>query len=99
MDEPSIIHVNIVDYASALAQAKDRQLKGRPFVIAAERASRRIVLSPSQQARKEGISRGMSVLQAQRIVPSLIVLAPDAKLITQANDALQGIVDHYSPST
>ncbi|MCK9524279.1 MAG: DNA polymerase, partial [Proteobacteria bacterium] len=99
MDEPSIIHVNIVDYASALAQAKDTQLKGRPFVIAAEQASRRIVLSPSQQARKEGISRGMSVLQAQRIVPSLIVLAPDAKLITQANAALQGIVDHYSPST
>lgn len=40
MGEAPIIHVNIVDYPAAVAQAHDPSLAGRPFVIAADRGPR-----------------------------------------------------------
>ncbi len=36
MGEAAIIHVNIVDYPAAIAQAHDPSLARRPFVVAAE---------------------------------------------------------------
>jgi len=98
MGEASIIHVNIVDYPAAVAQAHDPTLAGRPFVIAADRGSRRIVLSPSQTARAEGITRGMSLAAARSHIPSLTVLSGDSRLLSRADAELQRIIDSYSPT-
>lgn len=98
MGEASIIHINIIDYPAAIAQAHDPSLARRPFVIAAERGERAIVLSPSQQARTEGIVRGMSLASARRQLPSLTVLAPDPRLTDRADQGLQKIIDAYSPT-
>ena len=98
MGEAPIIHVNIVDYPAAVAQAHDPTLSGRPFVIAAARGQRRIVLSPSQAARREGITRGMSLASAQSRIPSLTVLNGDVRLLSQADAELGRIIDTYSPT-
>ena len=98
MGEAAIIHVNIVDYPAAIAQAHDPSLARRPFVVAAESGTRRIVLSPSQLARSEGIERGMSLASAQRQLPSLTVLSLDPRLIARTDEALSQIIDTYSPT-
>lgn len=97
MGEAAIIHVNIVDYPAAIAQAHNPSLGRSPFVIAADRGSRRIVLSPSQLARAEGIERGMSLVSARRQSPSLTALTLDPRLIARADAALAQIIDAYSP--
>lgn len=98
MGEAPIIHVNIVDYPAAVAQAHDPSLAGRPFVIAADRGPRRIVLSPSQVARTEGITCGMSLRAAEDRLPSLTVLSADDRLISRADSELTRIIDSYSPT-
>lgn len=98
MGEAPIIHVNIVDYPAAVAQAHDPTLAGRPFVIAADRGARRIVLSPSQSARTAGITRGMILRAAQSRLPSLTVLSADDRLLSQADSELKRIIDSYSPT-
>lgn len=98
MGEAAIIHVNIVDYPAAIAQAHDPSLAHRPFVVAAESGARRIVLSPSQLARAEGIERGMSLASAQHQLSSLTVLSLPPRLIARADEALSKIMDTYSPT-
>ncbi|HZJ88745.1 MAG TPA: DNA polymerase, partial [Sphaerochaeta sp.] len=98
MDESAIIHVNIIDYAATLAQARDRSLAKSPFVIAMPHTRTPVVLSPSRLARSEGISRGMSVAHAQRRVPQLTVLHPDPHLIADADRTLSSVINSYSPA-
>ncbi len=98
MAESAIIHVNIIDYAAALAQARDRTLSRYPFVIAMQHTRTPVVLCPSRLARKEGIERGMSVATAQRQVPNLRILDPDSRLISQADQVLSSLITPYSPA-
>jgi DNA polymerase-4 len=98
MGESAIIHVNIIDYGAAVAQAADSSLRGIPFVITAQRGNRRIVLTPSQIARNEGIERGMPLTLAQRRLPGLRILHPDPALMDRADTALRRIIDTYSPT-
>jgi len=67
--EASIVHINITDFAAAVAIAKQPRLANRPFAIALEGSARRVVITASRKAWEEGIRAGMPVSTAQRMLP------------------------------
>lgn len=97
MKTREILHLTIPAYAVAVARVVDRSLVGRPVAIAPGMSERTLVSSLSAEARQEGVFCGMSVRQARRLCPALIVLPPDAQLLSRANRALKQVVDSYSP--
>lgn len=98
LDQSHIIHINVTDFAVAVATCKNSSLTDRPFVIAKEGSSRPIVISVSQRAREEGIWSGMSLAKAIRMVPSLAVIRPDASACAQADAELTKIASAYAPA-
>lgn len=95
--ESSIVHVNITDFAAAVAIAKEPRLANRPFAIALEGSARRVVITVSRKAWEEGIRVGMPVNAAQRLLPSLEVLPVDTKTTAKADEAIASLVASYSP--
>ena len=95
--EASIVHVNITDFAAAVAIAKQPRLATRPFAIALEGSARRVVITASRKAWEEGIRAGMPVSTAQRMLPALEVLPPDTQSAAKADSAIASLVASYSP--
>lgn len=95
--EASIVHINITDFAAAVAIAKQPRLASRPFAIALEGSARRVIITASRKAWEEGIRVGMPVSTAQRMLPSLEVLPPDLQSAAKADSAIASLVASYSP--
>lgn len=95
--EASIVHVNITDFAAAVAIAKQPRLATRPFAIALEGSARRVVITASRKAWEEGIRAGMPVSTAKRMLPALEVLPPDTQSAAKADSAIASLVASYSP--
>ncbi len=93
----SIVHINITDFAAAVAIAKQPRLAGRPFAIALEGSARNVIITTSRKAWQEGIRVGMPVNTAQRMLPDLEVLPPDTQSAAKADSAIASLVASYSP--
>ena len=98
MPQSSIVHLNITDFAAAIAIAKDRSLADVPFVVAKAGAARAIVLAVSNKAREEGIYSGLPLTHAQRMVKNLKVLSPDPRAYTIAHRSMEEIASTYTPT-
>jgi DNA polymerase-4 len=97
-DKADIVHINVTNFAAAVAIAKEPSLADTPFVMAREGSSRQVVIAPSRRAMEEGIHAGMPVATALRIDPALKVVSPDMKATAQAEAMLCGIASRFSPT-
>ncbi len=97
MKQRDILHLAIPAYAVAIARVVDTSLRERPVAIAPGTSQRALLHCISTEAAGDGIIAGMSVRQARRLCPALIVLPPDPRLRVRANRALHGLVANYSP--
>jgi len=97
-EHASIIHINVTDFAAAVAVAKQPSLSDVAFAIAREGSSRRVVITASRRAFAEGIRPGMSVNNAVRLLPSLVLVSPDAPSCAKADAAIAEIAQQYSPT-
>jgi DNA polymerase IV len=95
--QSSIVHLNVIDFAAAVAIAKDRCLAETAFVVAKENTARPIVLAVSRRAWSEGITPGMPLSMAQRLLRNVQVLLPDPTACTAANKLMEKIVARYTP--
>jgi len=93
----TILHVNAVGLMAAIEEARDRDLRSRPFVVAREGALRSIVLDLSPEAHREGIRRGMMLSIAQRRLPGLVVKRPQPELYRKADEEMWRIGMSFSP--
>ncbi len=84
----TILHVNMVGILAAVEEGLDRDLKGRPFVVAMAQAARSCVLDLSPCAYREGLRAGMPLTLARNLVPGLSVRAPNLKLCQMADEIL-----------
>lgn len=94
----SIIHINVTDFAAAVAVAKNPSLADTPFVVAMEGSARTVVLTPSRRAWEEGVRTGMPLRLAKQRIPSLQVLPWDRQSTAKADAAITTIAQAYSPS-
>ena len=95
--ERSIVHLNIVGFKAAIAAAKDKSLRGRPYVIAGATGGRSLALDCSPEAIREGITPGMALAVAERRVKDLTVLPPDIPAYEAMNKELERAAALYAP--
>jgi DNA polymerase-4 len=103
MRERAVVHLNIVGFKAAVALAKDRTLRGWPFVVADSTGGRRgshraLALDCSPEAVQEGVTPGMALAVAERKIKGLLTLAPDPPAYTAMNRELERIADLYVPA-
>lgn len=93
----TIVHLNVTNFLASLAQAKDRSLVDKVFVVAQEKASRAVVLAASRRAQEEGIWAGMPLTTVRKRTSSLIIIPPDASLSMHAEERMTSIASRYTP--
>jgi DNA polymerase-4 len=94
----AIAHLNIIGFRAAVAALVDRDLRNRPYVIAGGSGGRAVALDVSPGAMKEGITPGITLAAAQRMVKDLPVVAPDPAAYGKVNAVLEEIVTRYAPA-
>jgi DNA polymerase IV len=94
----SVLFVDPPAFCTTLEGLVAPALRTRPLAIAPPGADRAIILALSSEARVAGVARGMSVRQAQRVCPDLIVLPPNPQLYARASRALHQILRTFAPA-
>jgi len=92
-----IIHIYIPAFPIAVARVSRPELRGRPVAVAPLHSERAIIISVSDEARREGIFKGMPLGKAVKWCPDLAVLPPDRELTGKACKVLAGMAAQYTP--
>ncbi|MEK4486273.1 DNA polymerase IV [Psychrobacillus sp. FSL H8-0484] len=93
-----ILHVDMNSFYASVEQAHDPTLKGKAIAIAGNPKERRgILVTCSYEARAKGVYTTMSVWEAKRKCPNLILLPPNFELYRAASKAMFDILRSYTP--
>ncbi len=97
MEERSIVHVNVADFAVAVERVVDARCRGRPVLIAPDGACRASVFDMSDEAFKMGVRKGMSLQRAKRLCPGAFIVPPHPERYERAMEELCRRALPYSP--
>jgi DNA polymerase-4 len=95
--ERSVMYVDITAFAVSVEAVREPRLRGRPVVVALQKANRSLVYASSYEARRAGIHRGMPLQEARRLCRDLIVLPPNPSLYAHATQAMLDLLSGFSP--
>ncbi|RIV21100.1 DNA polymerase IV [Alicyclobacillaceae bacterium I2511] len=85
-------------YCSCHAAAEPKRYAGRPTAVAGSPETRHgVVVTASYEARSRGVRATMTVTQALRTCPELLLIAPDFQLYRRLSKAVFDIVRQYTP--
>ncbi|MBU1138491.1 MAG: hypothetical protein KKA76_05895, partial [Proteobacteria bacterium] len=88
MQDRSIIHLNVTDFAVAVERLQDSSLKRIPLIVAPEQAARALVYDMSEEAYGDGVRKGMRLDLARRYCRRARILIPRPGLYRKAMTAL-----------
>ncbi|OGW84480.1 MAG: hypothetical protein A2987_00015 [Omnitrophica bacterium RIFCSPLOWO2_01_FULL_45_10] len=91
----AIVHIDCDAFFASCEQAQNPSLKGRPVVTGKERG---IISSASYEAKALGIKRGVSLREAKRMCPELIVLPSDYETYSIYSERVFDIVRRFTPT-
>ncbi len=97
LQERSVLHFNVADFAVAVERVTDSSLRRRPLIIAPLQSARSVVYDMSEEAYAEGVRKGMVLKQATRICRGAAILAPRVNLYQKAMQAFIKELQGYSP--
>lgn len=97
MQDRSIIHLNVTDFAVAVERLQDTSLKRIPVIVAPEQAARALVYDMSEEAYGDGVRKGMRLDRARRYCRRARILTPRPGLYRKAMSGLVAKVIHYTP--
>ncbi|MGE6258941.1 DNA polymerase IV [Heyndrickxia sporothermodurans] len=92
-----ILHVDMNSFFASVEMAYDSTLKGKPIAVAGNPEERKgIIVTCSYEARKFGVKTTMSVWEAKKLCPQLILLRPNFSRYREASEAMFSILRQYS---
>ncbi|WP_144510188.1 DNA polymerase IV [Bacillus sp. FJAT-22090] len=93
-----IFHLDMNSFYASVEQAHDPSLKGKAIAVAGNPKERRgILVTCSYEARAKGVYTTMSVWEARRKCPELILLPPNFERYRAASKAIFDILRSYTP--
>ena len=90
----AIAHIDCDAFFASCEQARDASLKGKPIVTGKERG---IVSCASYEAKALGVGRGVSLREAKKICPGLIVLPSDYETYSIYSERMFSIIRRFTP--
>lgn len=92
-----IFHIDMNSFYASVEQAHDPSLKGKPVAVAGNAKERRgIIVTSSYEARAQGIYTTMTVGEAKRKCPDIILIPPDFAKYRAASAAMFAILRSYT---
>ena len=92
-----ILHVDMNSFYASVEMAYDPSLKGKPLAIAGNPEERRgIIVTCSYEARKYGVKTTMTVHEAKKLCPSLIIKKPNFDRYRAASLGMFEILRQFS---
>lgn len=91
-----VLHVDMDAFFASVEIRARPELRGLPVVVGGA-GGRGVVAAASYQARTFGVRSAMSMGQALRLCPRLVVIPPDRKAYTSTSAAIMKIFADYTP--
>ncbi|HEY8529006.1 MAG TPA: DNA polymerase IV [Paenibacillaceae bacterium] len=94
-----ILHIDMnAFYCSVHAAVEPEKYRGKPTAVAGDAERRRgVVVTSSYEARARGVRTGMTVREALKACPELILIRPDFRLYQAYSRAFLRIASDYTP--
>lgn len=93
----TMMHIDLNSCFASIEQQANRNLRGRPLVVAAYNSPGGCVLAASIEAKKLGIKTGMRVRDGKLLCSSLTVIEPDPFKYRAVHLKIKEIVGRYTP--
>jgi DNA polymerase-4 len=90
----AILHIDADAFFTSVEQAMTPSLKGRAVVTGKERG---IIACASYEAKAVGVKRGLSLREAKKLCPSLVVLPSDYETYSLYSKRMFSIMRRYTP--
>lgn len=97
ISDKTVSFIGIPYFPIAVERVVSRKLHGRPTVIVNSISHRSKCLAVSPEARLHGIRTSMQLGDAKRKCRDITVLQPNSALYKRASDAIQRVLDRFSP--
>ncbi len=91
-----IFHIDMNMFFCSLVVIKHPSLKGKAFACAPSNTTKGVISSASYKAREKGIRSAMSLVEAFRIMPDLICVEPDSKMIHEYHNHFISLIKDYT---
>jgi len=96
MDDCIILHIDMDAFFISVEQRDNPSLRGKPAAVCGS-LSRSVVTSATYEARPYGIRAGMSVQEAKRRCPPLILVKGDHSKYTETASRIFSILKEFTP--
>jgi DNA polymerase IV len=91
-NEGTILHADADSFYASVEQRDDPRLRGRPVIVGGG-----VVLAASYEAKAFGVRTPMGQVQALRLCPQAIVVAPRMEAYSAASKAMFDVFDQTTP--
>ncbi|MGM0846075.1 MAG: DNA polymerase IV [Bacillota bacterium] len=92
-----ILHVDMNSFYASVEAAYNPELKGKPLAIAGNPDERRgIIVTCSYEARKFGVKTTMTLWEAKKLCPQMIIMRPNFDRYRAASQGMFEILRKYS---
>jgi len=91
----AILHIDGDAFFASCEQSRNPKLRGVPVVTGRERG---IAASMSYEAKAEGVTRGMSIREIQRVCPNAIIIPSDYETYSLLSRRFYSVVRRYTPA-
>lgn len=94
----TIFHIDFNSYFATVEQQANPRLRGKPIgVTGGDRMSRTVIGAASVEAKKFGVKTGMSIPEALKFCPQIILVKGDSDKYLACTKRFLNILKDYSP--
>jgi DNA polymerase-4 len=92
-----IVHIDMDAFYASVEQRDDPSLRAKPVAVGGRPDQRGVVAAASYEARAFGVRSAMSMAQAVRLCPALMIVPPDFSRYRSASNAVFSIFREVTP--